>query len=265
MINDGEGNVKLSKKRLDAAKNWEDIVNAYENKTPVKAYVQEVVKGGVIANSKGVNIFVPASQVSDKYVKDLNEFLKKNITLRIIEFNEKKRKLVGSARVLLEEEKASLASDTWNSMEVGKVYKGVVKSLTDFGAFVDIGGVDGLIHISELSWSRVNHPSEVLKVGDTVEANVLEFDKEKNKVSLGYRKIEDSPWFKAGQNYNVGDTVNVTVLRFASFGVFVELEPGVDGLVHISQISTKRLAKASEFWKWNESDAKIVEWIRNKR
>jgi len=152
-------------------------------------------------------------------------------------------------------------------MEVGKVYKGVVKSLTDFGAFVDIGGVDGLIHISELSWSRVNHPSEVLKVGETVEVNVLEFDKEKNKVSLGYRKVEDSPWYKAGQKYNVGDIVNVTVLRFASFGVFVELEPGVDGLVHISQISTKRLAKASDVLEVGmKVDAKIVEMdLENKK
>ncbi|NLP14612.1 MAG: bifunctional 4-hydroxy-3-methylbut-2-enyl diphosphate reductase/30S ribosomal protein S1 [Clostridium sp.] len=267
MINDGEGNVKLSKKRVDASKNWDEIVKAYEDKTPVKAYVQEVVKGGIIANSKGINIFVPASQVSDRFVKDLNEFLKKSITLRIIEFNEKKRKLVGSARVLIEEEKASLANNTWNSMEVGKVFKGVVKSLTDFGAFVDIGGVDGLVHISELSWSRVKHPSEILKVGDTVEVNVLEFDKEKNKVSLGYRKMEDNPWYKAGQKYNVGDIVNVTVLRFAPFGVFVELEPGVDGLVHISQISTKRLAKASDVLEIGmKVDAKIVEMdIENKK
>ncbi|HPT91436.1 MAG TPA: bifunctional 4-hydroxy-3-methylbut-2-enyl diphosphate reductase/30S ribosomal protein S1 [Acetivibrio sp.] len=267
MINDGEGNVKLSKKRLDASKNWEEIVKAYENKTPVKAYVQEVVKGGVIASLKGINIFVPASQVSDKYVKDLNDFLRKSITVRIIELNEKKRKLVGSARVVLEEEKANLANNTWNSIEVGKIYKGVVKSLTDFGAFVDIGGVDGLIHISELSWSRVKHPSEVLKVGDTVEVSVLEFDKEKNKVSLGYRKMEDNPWYKAGQKYNVGDIVNVTVLRFASFGAFVELEPGVDGLVHISQISTKHLAKASDVLEVGmKVDAKIIEMdIENKK
>ncbi|HHV28886.1 bifunctional 4-hydroxy-3-methylbut-2-enyl diphosphate reductase/30S ribosomal protein S1 [Acetivibrio mesophilus] len=266
-INDGEGNVRLSKRKVDAIKSWDDIVKAYENKTPVNAFVVEVVKGGVIASSKGVRIFVPASQVSDRYVKDLNEFLKRNITLRIVEFNEKKRKLVGSARVIIEEEKTALASNTWNSIEVGKVFKGSVKSLTDFGAFVDIGGVDGLIHISELSWTRVKHPSEVLKVGDNVEVTVIEFDKNKKKVSLGYRKIEDNPWYKAEEKYKVGDIVNVTVLRFASFGAFVELEKGVDGLVHISQISSKHLAKVEDALEIGmKVDAKIVEVdIENKK
>lgn len=267
MINDGEGNVKLSKKKVDAVKSWDDIIKAYENKTPVNAYVVEVVKGGVIASSKGVRIFVPASQVSDRYVKDLNEFLKKNISLRIIEFNDKKRKLVGSARVIIEEEKTALASGTWNSIEVGKAYKGIVKSLTDFGAFVDIGGVDGLIHISELSWSRIKHPSAILNVGDSVEVTVLEFNKDKKKVSLGYRKMEDNPWYNAEEKYKVGDVVNVTVLRFASFGAFVEIEKGVDGLVHISQISSKHLAKVEDALEIGmKVDAKIVEVdIENKK
>lgn len=266
-VNDGEGNVKLSKKKVDAMKSWDDIVKAYEDKTPVNAFVVEVVNGGVIASSKGVRIFVPASQISDRFVKDLNEFLKKNISLRVIEFNEKKRKLVGSARVLIEEQKEKLAGNTWNNIEVGKVYKGVVKSLTDFGAFVDIGGIDGLIHISELSWSRVKHPSQVLKIGDNVEVSVLEFNKDKKKVSLGYRKLEDNPWYQAGQKYKVGDVVNVTVLRFAPFGAFVELEQGVDGLVHISQISTKRLAKVEDVLEAGmKVDAKIVEMdIENKK
>lgn len=266
-VNDGEGNVKLSKKQVDAMKSWDDIVKAFENKTPVKAIVVDVVNGGIIASAKGVRIFVPASQVSDRFVKELNEFLKKTINVRIIEFNEKKRKLVGSARVIIEEEKAGLADNTWNNIEVGNVYTGTVKSLTDFGAFVDIGGVDGLIHISELSWSRVKHPSQVLKVGDSVQVSVLEFDKAKKKVALGYRKKEDNPWYKASQKYNVGDVVNVKVLRFAPFGVFVELEEGVDGLVHISQISNKRLAKAEDVLQAGmKVDAKIVEMdIENKK
>ncbi|HOP92257.1 MAG TPA: bifunctional 4-hydroxy-3-methylbut-2-enyl diphosphate reductase/30S ribosomal protein S1 [Acetivibrio thermocellus] len=260
MVNDGEGNVRLSKRKVDAIKSWDDIVKAYENKTPVNAYVVEVVKGGVIASYNGVRIFVPASQVSDRYVKDLNEFLKRSITVRILELNEKRRKVVGSARVIIEEEKEALANRTWNSMEVGKVFKGTVKSLTDFGAFVDIGGVDGLIHISELSWTRVKHPSEVLKVGDEVEVTVLEFDKEKKKVSLGYRKMEDNPWYKIEEKYKVGDVVKVTVLRFAPFGAFVELEKGVDGLVHISQISSKRLAKVEDALEIGmKVDAKIIE------
>jgi (E)-4-hydroxy-3-methyl-but-2-enyl pyrophosphate reductase len=260
-VNDGEGNVLLSKKHLDALKSWDDIVKAYEEKTPVNAIVVEVVNGGVIASAKGVRIFVPASQISDRFVKDLNEFLKKTITVRIIEFNEKKRKLVGSARVLLEEEKEKKTRDFWNDVEVGKVYNGVVKSLTDFGAFVDIGGVDGLIHISELSWARIKHPSEVLNVGDNVQVTILEVKKDKGKISLGYRKTEDNPWFKANEKYKVGDVVNVKVLRFAPFGAFVELEEGIDGLVHISQISSKRLAKPDDVLSIGMTvDAKILEF-----
>ena len=266
-INDGEGNVKLSKRKVDAQKNWDEVVDAYKNKTPIDALVKEIVKGGLIASYKGIDIFVPASQASDRFVKDLNVFLKKDIVLRIIEFNEKRRKLVGSARVVIEEEKAELAKATWETIEIGKTCKGIVKSLTNFGAFVDIGGVDGLIHISELSWSRVKHPSEVLTVGDNVEVHILEFNKEKNKISLGYRKTEDNPWYIAEQKYNTGDIVNVKVLRFASFGAFVELEPGVDGLVHISQISNRRLEKVSDVLEIGmEVDAQILEIdIENKK
>lgn len=265
-VNDGEGNVLLSKKYLDALKAWDDIEKAYENKTPVRAIVIEVVNGGVMASAKGVRIFVPASQISDKYVKDLNEFLKKPINVRIIEFNEKKRKLVGSARVILEEEKEKKLKEFWANVEVGKIYNGVVKSLTDFGAFVDIGGVDGLIHKSELSWSRIKHPSEVLKVGDNVQVTILDLDKEKGKISLGYRKTEDNPWYKAAQKYNVGDVVKVKVVRFASFGAFVELEEGIDGLVHISQISTKRLAKPEDVLTAGMMvDAKIIEFDKENK
>ncbi|TYQ15407.1 UNVERIFIED_CONTAM: 4-hydroxy-3-methylbut-2-enyl diphosphate reductase [Acetivibrio alkalicellulosi] len=266
-VNDGEGNVKLSKKQVDAMKSWDDIVKAYEDKTPVKAIVVEVVNGGVIASAKGVRVFVPGSQLSDRYVKQLSDFLKKTIEVRIIDFNEKKRKLVGSARVIIEETKEIASKEVWGNIEVGKNYTGTVKSLTDFGVFVDIGGVDGLIHVSELSWSRVKHPSDVLKIGDVVEVSVLEFNKDKKKVSLGYRKNEDNPWFVAGQKYNVGDIVNVKVLRMASFGAFVELEEGVDGLVHISQISNKHIAKVEDvLQKGMSADAKIVEMdIENKK
>ena len=266
-VNDGEGNVLLSKKYLDSIKSWDEVIKAYEDKTPVRAIVVEVVNGGVIASAKGVRIFVPASQISDKYVKELNEFLKKPINVRIIEYNEKKRKLVGSARVILEEEKEKKVKEFWANVEVGKVYNGVVKSLTDFGAFVDIGGVDGLIHISELSWSRIKHPSEVLKVGDNVQVSILEVNKEKGKISLGYRKTEDNPWYKASEKYKVGDIVKVKVLRFAPFGAFVELEEGIDGLVHISQISTKRLAKPEDVLTAGMIvDAKIIEFdLENKK
>lgn len=260
-VNDGEGNVLLSKKHLDALKSWDEIKKAYEDKTPVRAIVIEVVNGGVIASANGVRIFVPASQISDRFVKELSEFLRKPISIRIIEFNEAKRKLVGSAKAILDEEKEKKSKEFWDAAEVGKIYSGVVKSLTNFGAFVDIGGVDGLIHISELSWSRIKHPSEVLKVGDNVQVTILEIKPENKKISLGYRKKENNPWVKASEKYKVGDVVNVKVLRFAPFGAFVELEEGIDGLVHISQISSKRLAKPEEVLTLGMmAEAKILEF-----
>jgi small subunit ribosomal protein S1 len=259
-VNDVEGTVLLSKKKIDAIKLWDKIEEALEKKTPLKAKVVEVVKGGVVANSNGVRIFVPASQISDRFVKDLNEFLKQVINVRIIEFDKHKRKIVGSQRVILEEEKARMAIDFWSNIEVGKNYTGTVKSFMDFGAFVDIGGVDGLVHISELSWSKVKHPSDVLKIGDKVEVTVLEFDKDKKRVSLGYRKAEDNPWYKAEDKYKVGDVVKGKVARMAPFGAFIELEKGIDGLVHISQISNVRLVKPNDVLEvGQEVEAKITE------
>ncbi len=259
-VNDGDGNVLLSKRKVDSIRNLTKIEEAFNSKTPVKAKVLEVVKGGVIANYKGVRIFVPASQISDRFVKDLKEFLNKEIEVLITEYNKQKRKVVGSRKVLVEEEKAKKLKEFWSNIEAGKVYKGIVKSLMDFGAFVDIGGVDGLVHISELSWNKIKHPSEVLKVGDTVEVNVLEFYQSKNRISLGYKKIDDNPWYKADEKYKVGEVVKGQVVRIVPFGVFVKLEEGVDGLVHISQISNVRLAKADEVLKiGQEVEMKVLE------
>jgi len=259
-VNDGEGNVLLSKKKVEALKSWDVIEEAYEKKTPVKAKVIDIVNGGVIASAGGVRIFVPASQLSDRYIKDLNEFLKQTVELRVIEFNKQKRKYVGSVKIILEETKASKSIGVWESIEVGKVYSGTVKSFTDFGAFVDIGGVDGLIHVSELSWSKVKHPSNVLNIGDIVEVNILEFDKEKRRISLGYRKNADNPWFKASEKFAAGDIVKGKVVRLVPFGAFVELAEGIDGLVHISQISNQRIAKPSDVLEiGQEIEVKITE------
>lgn len=259
-VNDGEGSVLLSKRKVDAIRNWDKIEEAYEKKIPLKAKVVEVVKGGVVANAGGVRIFVPASQLSDRFVKDLNEFLKKIINVRIVEYNKQKHKVVGSQRVILEEEKVVAAVEVWGSIEAGKMYSGTVKSLTDFGAFVDIGGVDGLIHLSELSWTKIKHPSDVLKVGDIVEVVVLEFDKDKKRISLGYRKSSDNPWIKAAEKYKAGDVVKGKVVRLVPFGAFVELEEGIDGLVHISQISNVRIGKPNDVLEAGQIvEAKITE------
>ncbi len=260
-VNDGEGNVLLSKKRVDAVKGWDVIESAFESKQPIKVKVTEKVNGGVIGNASGVRVFIPASQISDRFVKDLSEFVKQVLQVEIIEVNKQKRKVVGSARTLIEKNKEAASSVIWNNIEIGKTYKGQVKSLMDFGAFVDIGGVDGLVHLSELSWSKIKHPSEVLKVGDEIIVSVLDFDKEKKRISLGYKKQSENPWAKAVEKYQVGSVVTGKVVRLVPFGAFVELEEGIDGLVHISQISSVRLGKPGDALKVGQQvDAKIIEF-----
>lgn len=257
---DSEAVVILSKKRVDIMRGWDILEKAFEDKTPVRAKVMEVVNGGVMAIAYGIKIFVPASQVSDRYVKDLNDYLKQIITVRIIDFNRSKKKIVGSQRVIIEEQKELLSKELWDSIEVGKIYKGKVKSLTNFGAFVDIGGVDGLVHTSEMSWRKIKHPSEVFRIGDEVEVKVLDFDKEKEKISLGYKKASDDPWNTVAQKYYVGDIVHGKVVRLVPFGCFVQIDDAIDGLVHISQISNKRIAKPDDVLKvGQEVDAKIIE------
>jgi 4-hydroxy-3-methylbut-2-enyl diphosphate reductase len=224
----------------------EEIDQAFNDKTPLEATVKEVVNGGVVANYKGIRVFIPASQISDRYVKDLNEYLKKKVKFEVVEMSKNKRRVVGSCRNVIEKEKAAKMDEFWNSVEVGQEYTGNVKSLTNFGVFVDLGVVDGLIHISELSWKKINKPSDVLKVGETVTVKILGFDREKQKVSLGYRKAEDNPWFNVEKKYAVGDEVTGKIVRLVPFGAFVELEDGVEGLVHISQISNVRLGKPDE-------------------
>lgn len=259
-VNDNDGNVQLSKKRVDSIKNWDKMEEAFESKAIIKGKIVDIVKGGVIALCDGVRVFIPASQISDRFVKDLAEFLKKPVELRIVEINKFKKRLVGSARTVIEEQKAASAGAVWSVIEIGKKFTGHVKSLTDFGAFVDIGGVDGLIHMSEISWLKIKHPSEILKVGQEVEVTILDFDKEKSRISLGFRKSEENPWTVVASKLNVGDIINGKVLRLVPFGAFVEIEKGIDGLVHISQISNVRISKPDSVLKVGQVvEAKITE------
>lgn len=257
----------FQKKRVDIIRGWDIIENAYKSKEAIKAKVFEIVKGGVLATSNGVRIFIPASQLSDRYITNFNEFLKQVLEIRIIELNRSKNKVVGSRRILIEEKRERLSKELWSNIEVGKSYTGKVKNLTKFGAFVDIGGVDGLIHLSELSWYKIKHPSEVISVGEEVEVTILEFDKEKERISLGYRKLEDNPWNKVGEKYQVGDIITGKVVRLVPFGCFVQIDKSVDGLVHISQISNKRIAKPDDVLKIGQKvEAKIVEMdLENKK
>ena len=245
-VNDQEGVVTLSKKRLDTVKSWDDIEQAREDHTTVEGVVTEENKGGVVVSIKGVRVFVPASQTGLPRETPMSELLKKHVRLRITEVNRARRRVVGSIRAVTAEERAAKAAEVWENIEEGKKYTGTVKSLTSYGAFVDIGGVDGMVHISELSWSRIKHPSEVVKVGDTVEVYVISFDKEKKKISLGMKDRSQDPWTVFTTKYGVGDTANVKVVKLMTFGAFAEIVPGVDGLIHISQIADHRIDKPGD-------------------
>jgi (E)-4-hydroxy-3-methyl-but-2-enyl pyrophosphate reductase/ribosomal protein S1 len=251
-VNDGEGNVLLSKKRVDAEKNILYIEECYKNKTKLDAKVTSVVKGGVTAEVKGVRIFIPASQIDNRFVDDLTIFSGQTVKIVIIEFDIEKRKIIGSRKIVLEEEKLSKKKSLLENIEVGTVLKGNVSRITDFGVFVDLNGIDGLIHVSELSWGRIKHPSEVVKVGDCVEVYVLSVDKEKERISLSLKKTLSDPWVSIVDTIHVGDIIEGKIVRIAPFGAFVEIEPGVDGLIHISQISEKRINKVEDALKVNE-------------
>ncbi|MDD6174449.1 MAG: bifunctional 4-hydroxy-3-methylbut-2-enyl diphosphate reductase/30S ribosomal protein S1 [Firmicutes bacterium] len=244
--NDQEGTIMLSKRRLDAQKGWEQISAAAEDQSVLTGVVTEVIKGGVIVLCNGVRVFVPASQATASRGEPLEGLLKQEVQFRILEVNRGRRRAVGSIRSVLADKKKELEEKFWETAEEGKVYTGVVKSLTAYGAFVDIGGVDGMIHISELSWTRIKNPSEVLAVGQTVEVYILKLDREKKKISLGYKKAEDNPWTILEEKYPVGTVCDVTVVGMTDFGAFARVIPGIDGLIHISQISNERINKPQD-------------------
>ncbi len=251
-VNDGDGNVLLSKKRIEAQKGMEEIETAFNEKEVVTGKVTEVVKGGLIAVVNGVRVFIPSSQVSNRFIEDLNVFKGQDLTFNIIELDRVKRRIIGGRKALIEKEISAKKAILFASLEVGSKITGTVSRITDFGAFVDLGGVDGLIHISEMSWGRITNPKEVLKEGQTVEAIVLDVDKEKGKISLSLKDSESNPWKLAVEKYVVGSIVDGKVVRMVPFGAFVELEPGVDGLVHISQIANKHVVKPEDELKTGE-------------
>ena len=259
-VNDVEGTVQLSKKRLDTVKNWDSIEAAKEERIPVEGTVTEENKGGVVVNVKGIRVFVPASQTGLPKDAPMSSLLKTKVQLRITEVNHARRRVVGSIRAVQYEARKAAAEKTWAEIEEGKKYHGVVKSLTSYGAFVDIGGVDGMVHVSELSWKRIHNPAEVLKVGDEIEVYVISFDREKKKISLGYRKAEDNPWVKFTSQYQTGSVATVKIVKLMDFGAFAEIVPGVDGLIHVSQITNeRRIGKPSEvLTEGQEVDVKIT-------
>ena len=245
-VNDVEGTAMLSKRRLDAAKAWSEVEEAADSNAVLEGVVTEENKGGVVVNVNGVRVFVPASQTDLPRDAELSQLLQKPVRLRITEVNRGRRRVVGSIRRVAQAERRERVDKLWNEMEEGKRYHGVVKSLTSYGAFVDIGGVDGMVHVSELSWGRIHQPSEVVAVGDEIDVYVIHFDREKRKISLGYKDPNANPWTLFSNRYAVGDTAEVKIVKLMSFGAFAEVIPGVDGLIHISQIADHRIEKPED-------------------
>ncbi len=267
-VSDMDG-VKLSKKKIDAIKGWKTVEAAYESGKVLEGKVVEAVNRGIIVVTNGCRVFVPASLASERFTSDLSSLVGNEVRFKIVNIREDRRgkKAIGSIKEVAVEERKAKAEEFWANVEEGKHYTGVVKTLTKFGAFVDIGGVDGLIHITQLSWQRIKDPSEVVKVGDVVDVYIIKANRETNKVSLGFRKVEDDPWVIAKSRFDVGSVVNVKVVRLVPFGAFVEIIPGIDGLVHISQIANKRVNKPEdELTVGQMVDAKItdIDWEKKK-
>ena len=263
---DGDGGILLSKKKLEVNEHWNEINNAFENKELVTVKITRAVNGGVIGAYKEVTGFIPLSQLSDKYVEDPAEFIGQEMEVKITRVDQRRGKIVFSRRAVLNEEKEKKLAEIWANIHVDDIVEGKVMRFTDYGAFVDIGGIDGLLHISEISWGKLRHPQEVLQIGDTVKVKVLSMNEEKGKISLGLKQTMPEPWSVIDEKYEVGQVVTGKVVQIKEYGAFVELEPGLDGLVHISEIAHKRVNDISEeLTVGQEVNAKILEIDKDKK
>jgi len=245
-LDDGEGNVLLSLKRVSMLKDWDVLQDLYAEEKTITVKTTRVVKGGIIAFFNDIRGFIPASQLLPRYVEDLNKFVGKDLEVKILEVNKRKRRLVFShkaiVKVALNKEKLKL----WDSIEIGQVVDGVVRKILNFGAFIDVGGVDGLVHISEISWGKLQNPKKLLGVGDTIKVKVLSFNKDEEKISLSIKQTQPNPWEIFEEKYTIGEVYEGEVVNLTEFGAFVKLEDGLEGLVHISEISSERIDKPSD-------------------
>lgn len=248
-VNDQEGVVTLSKKKVDSLIGFEKIVAASEQDAVLEGVVTNVVKGGIIVLCNGVRVFVPASQSSLQREENLENLKGNTVRFKVLEVNEGRGRAVGSIKAVLKEAQKAEQEKFWDTIEVGQVFKGAVKSLTSYGAFVNLGSIDGMVHISELSWKRIKHPSEVVKVGDVLEVFVKDLDKDRKRISLGFKKAEDNPWEILSRNYSVGQNVDAKVVSLTPFGAFAQIIPGIDGLIHVSQISNERVDNVADVLK----------------
>ena len=246
-VNDGEGNVLLSHKNVEGKKLWDDLMSEAEDSDKVfEAVGKEVVKGGIIADINGIRAFVPASQVSTKYIENLSEYVGKPMRLKVLEVDKQRKRIVASQKQVLVAEAAAAKREKWEALVVGSKVNGVVRRLTDFGAFVDIGGIDGLVHVTDAAWGRGKNVSDIFTIGQEIEVLILNVDVEKERVSLGYKQLQPKPWTYADQTYPIGSIVEGKVVRIVPFGAFVSLESTIDGLIHISQVGVRRVEKVED-------------------
>lgn len=259
-LDDGEGNVRLSLRKVSMLKDWDELEDFHAKDEEVEVLVTKVVKGGVIAYYKEVRGFIPASHLAIGYVKDLTKFKDQTLNVKIIELNKRRKKVVFSRKLVAKEAQREMREEFWDSVEVGQIIEGEVKRITNFGAFVDVGGVDGLIHVSEMTWGRMQSPKEFFTPGEKVQVKVLSFDQEEEKISLSTKQVKADPWTTFEENFTVGETYMGRVVNLTDFGAFIELEPGIEGLVHISQIAHERIDKPSDRLRVGEQvEVKLLE------
>lgn len=263
---DGDGGILLSRKKLEISANWNEIVEAYDNKTVLEVKVTRTVNGGVIAEYKEVSGFIPLSQLSDRYVEDASEFVGQTMEVKVSRVDQRRNRAVFSHKMFLNEEKEKLVAEIWENLNVDDVVEGTVMRFTDYGAFVDIGGIDGLLHISEISWGKLRHPQEVLSIGQKINVKVLSMNEEKGKISLGLKQNTPEPWSVIDENYEVGQVIEGKVVQIKEYGAFIELEPGLDGLVHISEVAHKRVGNINDELSVGQIvNAKILEIDKDRR
>ncbi|MCX5740092.1 MAG: 30S ribosomal protein S1, partial [Proteobacteria bacterium] len=245
-VEDADGRIALSKEKADRLKIWDEISRAFEADESVEGHIVSRVKGGLSVDI-GVKAFLPGSQVDLRPVRNLESLIGNRLAFKIIKFNKRRGNIVLSRRALLETERARQRTETLTTLEVGQIVDGVIKNLTDYGAFIDLGGIDGLLHVTDMSWGRVNHQSEIFQVGDQIKVKVLKFDPDSERVSLGLKQIQPDPWVDAAHKYPIGKRVRGKVVSLADYGAFLELEAGIEGLVHVSEMSwTKRVKHPSK-------------------
>lgn len=266
-VRDEDGNVLLSRKNIESRKQWQALLDTFEEQEFFDCIGKQVVKGGLIATINGIRAFIPASHLDVRYVNDITEYVGKQMKVKIIEVEKHRRRVVASRKEYILEQEKLEKEELWNAIEEGSTVRGIVRRLTDFGAFVDIGGIDGLVHVTDLAWGRVNHPRDIVSINQEIDVVVLKVDKDRERISLGYKQTQPKPWDVAEEKYPVGSIVHGKVVRIVPFGAFIELEPGLDGLIHISQVAQKRIEKVEDVLQLNqEVDVKVLDLnVDNKR